>query len=174
MNTKDTITQALKLPRVSQEARLQFSNYLKENTILTRGGGNANHVNVFFLPYDRDAGKIYLGHHKKAADWIPPGGHIEPGEAPLVAALRELEEELNVTPTEDQLELWNLSYKYIGRPEAGCAGHYDIWYLVHTTEGHDFDYDPGEYYDARWFEIEAGCAMITKNPDFATIIKELL
>jgi 8-oxo-dGTP pyrophosphatase MutT (NUDIX family) len=154
--------------------RQTLTSYIEEAKVLTRGEGNENHVNVFFLPYDRDAGKIYLGHHKKADDWIPPGGHIEPGETPTAAVLREFQEELNITPHEDQLELWNLSYKYIGRPEAGCVGHYDIWYLVHISSQLDFVYDPGEYHAAGWFDIAAGIGKITKNDDFATIITTLL
>lgn len=30
---------------------------------------------------------------------VPPGGHVEPGEQPVHACVRELEEELHITPT---------------------------------------------------------------------------
>jgi hypothetical protein len=54
----------------------------------TKREGNLLHYCSFFLPYDQQTGKIYLGHHIKADDWIPPGGHIEPGETPSDAAIR--------------------------------------------------------------------------------------
>jgi 8-oxo-dGTP pyrophosphatase MutT (NUDIX family) len=34
--------------------------------------------------------------HKKIQAWLPPGGHIEPGELPDEAALREVREETNL------------------------------------------------------------------------------
>lgn len=34
-----------------------------------------------------------LLHHKKLGLWLPPGGHIDPGELPEEAALREIREE---------------------------------------------------------------------------------
>lgn len=38
-------------------------------------------------------GRVVLLWHAKLARWLPPGGHIEPGELPDEAALREVAEE---------------------------------------------------------------------------------
>lgn len=38
-------------------------------------------------------GKVLLLHHRKLQKWLPPGGHIEPGELPDEAAVREVREE---------------------------------------------------------------------------------
>ena len=38
-------------------------------------------------------GKVLLHLHKKLGMWLPPGGHIEPGELPDDAAVREVYEE---------------------------------------------------------------------------------
>ena len=168
------INQALLFENVSPLVKAQVSDYLLSHTTYTKSEGNANHVNVFFLPYDKAQGRIYLGHHKKADDWIPPGGHIEKGETPVEAAIREMQEELKTTISEDDLTLWNLSYKYIGRPEMGCLGHYDLWYLVDSDSANDFDFDRGEYYDAKWYKIEDGLEMITKNADFVKVMSNLL
>jgi len=35
--------------------------------------------------------------HKKLQKWIPPGGHIEPNEGPVEAALREVMEETGIS-----------------------------------------------------------------------------
>ena len=114
--------------------------------------------------------KALFGHHKKADDWIPPGGHIEPGETPSDTAVREMKEELKVDITKDMLVPFALSVKEINRPESGCMAHYDVWHLVNIPV-QDFDYLKSEYHDAGWFTIKEGIAKITKNPDFAKIIK---
>ena len=138
----------------------------------TKKEGNPRHYCSFFLPYDKKVGKIYLGHHKKANDWIPPGGHIEPGETPSEAAIREMKEELGVEITKGQLSAFTVSVKHIDRPESGCVTHYDVWHLV-DIKVRDFDFLKSEYYDAGWFTITEGVKKITKNPDFAAIIESI-
>ena len=41
-------------------------------------------------------GATLLHWHPKVKMWLPPGGHIEPNEDPVEAALREIEEETGV------------------------------------------------------------------------------
>ncbi|MEX1254878.1 MAG: NUDIX domain-containing protein [Dehalococcoidia bacterium] len=38
-------------------------------------------------------GKTLLHWHRKLQQWMPPGGHLLPGEDPLAGALREVQEE---------------------------------------------------------------------------------
>ncbi len=40
-----------------------------------------------------DKGKLLMLEHRKIGKWLPPGGHVEPGEFPDEAALREIKEE---------------------------------------------------------------------------------
>jgi 8-oxo-dGTP pyrophosphatase MutT (NUDIX family) len=41
-------------------------------------------------------GRVALHWHRKNAMWLPAGGHIEPGEDPVEAVLREIEEEFAI------------------------------------------------------------------------------
>lgn len=41
-------------------------------------------------------GRVLLHFHRKLGMWLPPGGHIEPGELPDAAARREVLEETGV------------------------------------------------------------------------------
>ncbi len=41
-------------------------------------------------------GKVVLHRHRKLGLWLPPGGHIEQGELPDEAALREVMEEAGI------------------------------------------------------------------------------
>lgn len=40
-----------------------------------------------------ERGKVLLVHHNRFGRWVPPGGHIEPGETFAATAVREFEEE---------------------------------------------------------------------------------
>jgi ADP-ribose pyrophosphatase YjhB (NUDIX family) len=42
-------------------------------------------------------GRVLLHFHPKLGKWLPPGGHIEPGELPDDAATREVREESGLT-----------------------------------------------------------------------------
>jgi 8-oxo-dGTP pyrophosphatase MutT (NUDIX family) len=169
----DEIEKVYYLPGIDVNTVEMFNDLKKGSLVHTKKEGNTRHYCSFFLPYDPAKGKIYLGWHKKADDWIPPGGHIEPGETPSGAAIREMQEELQTVISRDQLEPFSLSVKPINRPEVGCMAHYDVWHLVHIPE-QPFNYLKGEYHDAGWFMIKDGLAKITKNPDFAAIIAKLL
>ena len=40
-----------------------------------------------------NAGRVLLLFHRNLQRWLPPGGHVEPGETPDEAAVREVREE---------------------------------------------------------------------------------
>lgn len=44
------------------------------------------------------AGKLLMGKRADDDSWCCPGGHMEPGESPHAAAVRELAEETGLTP----------------------------------------------------------------------------
>ena len=169
----DQITPLYTLPTTDQHSVSQFRYLHSSQASHTRDEGNPHHYCVFFLPIHRSSSSIYLGHHKKANDWIPPGGHIDQGESPTDTAIREMKEELNHTIVSDQLTPFSLSVKEINRPELGCQAHYDIWYLVEMENMINFQYLTDEYHDAGWFTLKDGIAKIKYNPDFAQIISRL-
>ncbi len=43
--------------------------------------------------FDKEHSRVILVNHRKLGVWLPPGGHVEPGELPSEAALREVMEE---------------------------------------------------------------------------------
>lgn len=168
----DEIEQIYSFTQVDLKNIQEFKELKNSQSSHTKSEGNPRHYCSFFLPFDQTSGKIYLGHHIKADDWIPPGGHIEPGETPSDAAVREMKEELGVNITKDMLTPFNLSVKEINQPERGCMSHYDVWHLV-DIKVQEFNYLKSEYHDAGWFTVKDGLKKIRKNPDFAAIVATL-
>jgi 8-oxo-dGTP pyrophosphatase MutT (NUDIX family) len=92
-----------------------------------------------------------LHRHKRLGRWMQPGGHIDPGESPPEAALREATEELGLDlahpPGGPRLINLDVHEAALGHT------HLDLRYLV---LGSDADPDPpeGESPDARWCSWE--------------------
>ena len=136
-------------------------------------------------------GRVALHWHRKIGMWLPAGGHIEPGEDPVEAALREIREEFaleaEVLPLAARVE-------YGGGPRQieppftvlDCwpepeHGHVDLVYLCRLLSGypgvsHDPDY-PIHWLDAA--QIAAGSARVDGRevafaPDVLTLSLETI
>ena len=117
-------------------------------------------VATVFIIHDN---KVLLVFHKKLQKWLPPGGHIDPGELPEETALREIKEETGLD-IEIISEKENLSeVKQLHRPEAiqlenieetedELHQHIDLFYLARPKT---FDIKIShESEDIRWFSLD--------------------
>jgi 8-oxo-dGTP pyrophosphatase MutT (NUDIX family) len=114
-------------------------------------------------PFSRDADPVHvtgsaivcgprgtvLHWHKRLGGWMQPGGHVDPGETPWDAALRETAEEtgLPVRYPQDGPVLIHLD----AHP-AGEHVHLDLRYLV-LSEDADAAPPPGESQRVSWFSV---------------------
>jgi len=139
-----------------------------EEDKLVKAAGTDCHLDAMFIPIYQEKDKvfIYLGNHKKANDWIPPGGHIEKGELPEDAVIREFEEELRFKIKATQIQFFNITVKFINKPDFFCMTHFDLWHFVRMKKQFPFNFLRKEYYDAGWFEIKEAAAKIKHNPPF--------
>ena len=73
---------------------------------------------------------VLLHLHKKLGMWLQPGGHIEAGETPWDAAVREVLEEtgLLAVPMEPKERLFHVDVH-----QAGAHLHLDLRYLVRAS-----------------------------------------
>ncbi|MBI4226090.1 NUDIX domain-containing protein [Candidatus Roizmanbacteria bacterium] len=113
-----------------------------------------NHYCSFFVPFDLDSKMIFVGHHIKADQWIPPGGHIEQNESPIKTVYREFREELNHQLLNEIIKPFDLSITTeIRNLTRSCRIHYDFWYLV-QIEKKDFNFAKSEFYEMYWLPID--------------------
>ncbi len=120
-------------------------------------------------PFDRDADLVHvtgsailvgsrgtvLHWHKRAGGWMQPGGHVDAGETPWQAALRETSEEtgLQVRHPDTGPRLVHLDVH-----QAGPHVHLDVRYLL-LAEDADPAPPAGESQQVRWFAFEDAIAM---------------
>ncbi len=126
-------------------------------------------------------GRVALHWHRKIGAWLPAGGHIEPGEDPVEAALREVREEFAleaaVLPLAQRLV-------YQGGPTQleppftvlECFPepnhvHFDLVYFCRLVGGYPgHSYDPDN--EVVWFDtvmLEAGEAFVASSGGVAAI-----
>ena len=130
----------------------QFQERLKSGR-LTQKQSPADHFCSFFVPFDIKSRSVFVGHHIKADEWIPPGGHIETGETPLQTVYREFSEELRYSLSDHKVELFDLGITRITDTKRLCRTHYDFWYLT-SIKKVSFNFNKSEFYEACWLPIE--------------------
>ena len=111
------------------------------------------HLVSYFTLFDPKEDKILLVDHKKALLWLPPGGHVEPGEHPHESAHRELSEELGVRlPLLISEPLFLTITKTVGL----TAGHIDVsfWYVFLADSKVTYSYNQDEFSAVKWFSFD--------------------
>lgn len=86
--------------------------------------------------------------------WQLPKGHIEPGESPEQAAVREVREETGVTGRV-LAALPGVEYWFIERGQRRVHKQVEYFLLAYIS-GDAADFDPGEVSGAQWFSWEEG------------------
>jgi 8-oxo-dGTP pyrophosphatase MutT (NUDIX family) len=99
---------------------------------------------------------IILLRHRRLGIWVQPGGHIDPGESPWGAALREAAEEtgMAVSFLGEGPELAHVDVHPGGRGHT----HLDLRYLF-TTGDADPSPPPGESQEVGWFGWDAAATV---------------
>jgi 8-oxo-dGTP diphosphatase len=108
------------------------------------------HLVSYFVLVDEKPPQLLLTDHKKSGLWLPPGGHIEPGEHPKEAVQRECREELGI---EADFLLHDPLFATVTKTVGQTAGHTDVslWYVLKANSSDQFEYDKEEFHTVCWF-----------------------
>ena len=111
------------------------------------------HLVVYFIPVDAAQRCLLLGDHRKSGLWLPPGGHVEDGEDPRLAVIRETREELGIAAEFDEDKPFFLTVT----PTKGANRHLDVdlWFVLRVTR-HEARLNPDqrEFKSVRWFGLD--------------------
>lgn len=166
------IREVVNLSICSQEVEGKFLGRL-EGGRLTESEDDESHFCVFFLPFDPDTGRVFIGHHKKSGLWLSPGGHIDEGELLSDTLRREVREELGVKEFDPSTigSPFLLTITKIDNPPQVCREHFDIWYLM-KTDGSGFNVDGREYHETEWFTLDEAMELAVQ-PNLGLALKVL-
>jgi 8-oxo-dGTP pyrophosphatase MutT (NUDIX family) len=103
--------------------------------------------------------RILLIATQKGKRWQLPKGHIEAGETPEQAAIREVREETGVNGR-IVAPLPGVEYWYVER--GPCRVHKKVdYFLFDYVSGDSMDFDPEEVSGTGWFSWDAGIARLS-------------
>lgn len=117
--------------------------------------------------------RILLGHRSPGRAFYPDvwdvfGGHVEPGEGHEQTLIRELQEELGITPTQWRY-LEEISFS--SEPSDPVTLHL---YLVTDWDGTPVNRQLEEHSAIDWFSLEQAIQLPLAHPDYPTIFARYL
>jgi 8-oxo-dGTP diphosphatase len=86
-------------------------------------------------------------------EWAMPAGHVESGETPEQAALRELCEETGVSAAAGDLECAHALYRQCG--DDGARAYVDYLFFCRRWTGVPFNAEPDRAEACGWFDVGA-------------------
>jgi 8-oxo-dGTP pyrophosphatase MutT (NUDIX family) len=108
------------------------------------------------------AGRLLLHHHRRLHRWLQMGGHVEAGEQPVDAALREAAEESGLRDLQlahDGIADLDVHVIPAGRGEPEHR-HFDVRYIAWTGSPEAIAMDAKESNDLMWVDLDRAASLM--------------
>ncbi len=131
-----------------------------EDPVMSADFFDPGHVTASAFVLDKSHTRLLLILHGKLHTWLQPGGHVDPGEDVLTAAIREVEEETGVVGVPISEGLFDVDVHAI--PPSGARPahtHFDCRFLLEAAQEHLVDSD--EVLDVRWVALDEVARLVT-------------
>ena len=115
------------------------------------------HLTGTALVCDLSTNMFLMLEHRALKRWFAPGGHIDAGELPFNAALREMKEESGITQDPKSAILVDIDVHEIpARADKGegVHNHFDFRYLMLYDTKPDIAIDTNEVQDFQWVDFD--------------------
>jgi 8-oxo-dGTP diphosphatase len=111
------------------------------------------HLVSYFLLTDDREGTVLLVDHRKAALWLPSGGHVDPGEHPVATVRREVQEELGVPAVFSPVTGDRPIFVTVTETASAVNRHTDIslWFVLSSGANEPLKPDLREFREVRWW-----------------------
>lgn len=111
------------------------------------------HLVSYAIPVHPRDWRVFLVDHRLAGLWLPPGGHVEPGEDPAATAARETREELGLDAEFFQAEPALVTMTRTVGPSQGQHTDVSLWYVLAGYPGMPMTLDEREFAGGRWWTL---------------------
>lgn len=112
------------------------------------------HLVSYCLVVDHSRGDVLLVDHVTAGLWLPPGGHVEPGEHPVQTVRRETQEELGVAAEFSPWTGEHPMFLSVAETTGDIRNrHTDVslWFVLSGHRDQKLAPDRSEFRDVRWW-----------------------
>jgi 8-oxo-dGTP pyrophosphatase MutT (NUDIX family) len=114
------------------------------------------HLVAYSVVVDPGARRLLLVDHRLSGLWLPPGGHVDPGEHPAETARRELREELGIdAPAVPGVPAPLMVTRATTVGEGPRHVDVSLWYAFAVPEDRPLAYDRREFLAIRWWPATA-------------------
>lgn len=105
--------------------------------------------------------------------WDVFGGHIEPGEEPVDTLVRELQEELGITPTR-WMELETITESVLENDDSSADDVIVYFYCVTSWLRTPVNLQPHEHTTIQWFSFAEAIKLELANPGYPRLFAQCL